>query len=74
VTKAVVPLPGVAGSRSAVNQLPKNVVRENRTLRSVGTIAKYPPNHSLVVVLAAIARAPRDSTASPTVSRIIGNL
>src|SRR4029077_2905512 len=35
-TKAVPPLPEATGSRSAVNQLPKSVVRENRTLRSVG--------------------------------------
>jgi hypothetical protein len=35
-TKAVPPLPGATGSRSAVNQLPKSVVREICTLRSVG--------------------------------------
>ena len=36
-TKAAPPLPGVAASCSAVNHLPKSVVREIRTLRSVGT-------------------------------------
>src|SRR5689334_19568038 len=36
-TKAAPPLPGAAGSCSAVNQLPKSVVREIRTPRSVGT-------------------------------------
>src|SRR5208337_34253 len=35
--KAVSPLQGAASSRSAVNHLLKSVVRENRTLRSVGT-------------------------------------
>src|SRR5215469_18277379 len=34
--KAASPLPGVAGSCSAVNQLPKSVVRQIRMLRSVG--------------------------------------
>src|SRR5206468_2184993 len=35
-TKAVSPLQGFASSRRAVKQLPKSVVREIRTLRSVG--------------------------------------
>jgi hypothetical protein len=35
-TKALSPIPGVASYRYAVNQLPKSVVREIRTLRSVG--------------------------------------
>ena len=35
--KLRLPYPGVAGSCSAVNQLPKSVVREIRTPRSVGT-------------------------------------
>src|SRR5712671_191449 len=34
--KAASPLPGVAGSCSAVNQLSKSVVRQIRMLRSVG--------------------------------------
>ena len=41
--KAASPLPGVAGSCSAVNHLPKSVVREIRTLRSVGTGGGRPP-------------------------------
>ena len=36
-TKAVSPLSGAASFRGAVNQLLKSVVREIRTLRSVGT-------------------------------------
>jgi hypothetical protein len=35
-TKAVSPIPGAASYRCAVNQLLKSVVREIRTLRSVG--------------------------------------
>jgi hypothetical protein len=35
-TKAISPVPGVAGYRGAVNQFSKSVVREIRTLRSVG--------------------------------------
>ena len=35
-TKPVSPLPGVTSSRRAVKQLPNGVVREIRTLRSVG--------------------------------------
>src|SRR5262249_42595485 len=42
-TKAAPPLPGVAGSCSAVNHLPKSVVREIRTLRYVGTGGGRPP-------------------------------
>ena len=42
-TKAAPPLPGVAGSCSAVNHLPKSVVREIRTLRSVETGGGRPP-------------------------------
>src|SRR5262249_57232693 len=42
-TKAAPPLPGVAGSCSAVNHLPKSVVREIRTPRSVGTGGGRPP-------------------------------
>src|SRR5690348_15724566 len=42
-TKAAPPLPGAAGSCSAVNQLPKSVVREIRTPRSVGTGGGRPP-------------------------------
>jgi hypothetical protein len=34
--KPATPLPGVAGSCSAVNQLPKSVARQIRLLRSVG--------------------------------------
>src|SRR5260221_14779217 len=37
------PYRGVAGSRGAVNQTPKSVVREIRTLRSVGTGGGRPP-------------------------------
>lgn len=36
-TKACASLPGIAGSRGVVNQSLKSVVREIRTLRSVGT-------------------------------------
>src|SRR6266446_3821936 len=42
-TKAVPSLSGVTSSRSAVNHLLKSVVREIRTLRSVGTGGGRPP-------------------------------
>ena len=42
-TKAAPPICGVAGSCSAVKHLPKSVVREIRTLRSVGTGGGRPP-------------------------------
>ena len=42
-TQTAPPLPGAAGARSAVNQLPKSVVREIRTPRSVGTGGGRPP-------------------------------
>jgi hypothetical protein len=42
-TKAVPPLLGAAGFRSAVNQLPTSVVREICTLRSVGAGGGRPP-------------------------------
>ena len=42
-TKAAYPLSGVASSCSAVNHLSKSVVRETRTLRSVGTGGGRPP-------------------------------
>src|SRR5271166_3284190 len=42
-TKALSPVPGVTSSCSAVNHLLKSVVREIRTLRSVGTGGGRPP-------------------------------
>ena len=42
-TKAISPVPGAAGYRSAVNQFSKSVVREIRTLRSVGAGGGQPP-------------------------------
>jgi hypothetical protein len=42
-TKALSPVPGVTSSCSAVNHLLKSVVREIRTLRSVGTGDGRPP-------------------------------
>src|SRR5262245_15670377 len=42
-TQTASPLPGAAGTRGAVNQLPKSVVREIRTPRSVGTGGGRPP-------------------------------
>src|SRR6516162_1236943 len=42
-TKALSPIQGVASYGYAVNQLPKSVVREIRTLRSVGAGGGRPP-------------------------------
>ncbi len=42
-TQAVSPLPGGASYRYAVKRLPTSVVRENRTLRSVGARGGRPP-------------------------------
>jgi hypothetical protein len=42
-TQAASPIPGAAGTRGAVNQPSKSVVREIRTPRSVGTGGGRPP-------------------------------